>query len=166
MSGPTESATNCVRLCHLKIVPNFSGYGFSLRTDVKNNKQLIENVESGSPAEQGRLLSGDIILKINDKLVSGISHKDVVQIIKERPNEVSLLVLQPNVLAKFETYEDPVLAAARKAVIYTTPKFLMNRGALSQAERQLSRADVTTMNCVMARRRDCMANGANCPLAS
>ncbi|KAF6768639.1 hypothetical protein AHF37_12461 [Paragonimus kellicotti] len=52
MSGLTESEVNCVRLCHLNLVPNFSGYGFSLRTDVKNNKQLIENVESGSPAEK------------------------------------------------------------------------------------------------------------------
>lgn len=69
MSEIADSKTSRPRLCRLKILPNFSGYGFSLRTEAVGNVQNIEKVEKGSPAELGGLLSGDLLWTVNGKTV-------------------------------------------------------------------------------------------------
>ncbi|OON23951.1 PDZ/DHR/GLGF domain protein [Opisthorchis viverrini] len=148
MNECAESDINRVRLCHLRTLPEFSGYGFSLRTDSKNDKQLIENVESNSPAERGKLISGDIILKINGKRVAGLSHLEVVRLIQENAKEVKLLVLQPPLLSKFSEYEDLVAQAEKETIICEVQENTSNNSELTKAEKNLLRSDATTTNIV------------------
>ncbi|KER27876.1 hypothetical protein T265_05159 [Opisthorchis viverrini] len=122
MNECAESDINRVRLCHLRTLPEFSGYGFSLRTDSKNDKQLIENVESNSPAERGKLISGDIILKINGK--------------------------RPPLLSKFSEYEDLVAQAEKETIICEVQENTSNNSELTKAEKNLLRSDATTTNIV------------------
>nr|CAH8850832.1 unnamed protein product [Trichobilharzia regenti] len=124
MKDCAETKNHQARLCHLKKWPNFSGYGFSLRTDSLKNEHRVENVELLSPSESGGLLAGDIILLVNNKSVGKsrfiltviqvdrLSHIEVVKMIKEK-QDVELLVAQPYDLAYFKKFKDPLTLASK-----------------------------------------------------
>ncbi|CAH8850438.1 unnamed protein product [Trichobilharzia szidati] len=115
MKDCAETKNHQARLCHLKKWPNFSGYGFSLRTDSLKNEHRVENVEPLSPSESGGLLAGDIILLVNNKTVDRLSHIEVVKMIKEK-QDVELLVVQPYDLAYFKKFKDPLTLASKDPI--------------------------------------------------
>ncbi|VDP90296.1 unnamed protein product [Echinostoma caproni] len=165
MSDLAEIGASKPRLCHLTILPNFSGYGFSLRTEAVGNIQHIEKVESNSPAELGGLLTGDVLWKVNGKSVRGVPHREAVDYIKELKNQVHLLVLQPRVSAQYDEFTDP-LAEAEKDAVKCEIKLDESKAEpqLSRADKQLIRADATTMNRIFYKRRQQLENSANSAL--
>ncbi|XP_061724645.1 Na(+)/H(+) exchange regulatory cofactor NHE-RF1 [Cydia pomonella] len=89
------SAQTEPRLCHVRKVPDFDGYGFNLHAEKGKPGQYIGKVDEGSPAEAAGLKRGDRILEVNGNSIAGESHKQVVQRIKERPDDAELLVAAP-----------------------------------------------------------------------
>lgn len=89
------SAATEPRLCHVRKVPNFDGYGFNLHAEKGKPGQYIGKVDEGSPAEAAGLRRGDRILEVNGQSISGETHKQVVARIKQRPDEAELLVVAP-----------------------------------------------------------------------
>ncbi|CAG4989880.1 unnamed protein product [Parnassius apollo] len=83
------------RLCHVRKVPNFDGYGFNLHAEKGKPGQYIGKVDEGSPAETAGLRRGDRILEVNGQSIAGETHKQVVARIKERPDDAELLVVAP-----------------------------------------------------------------------
>ncbi|KAJ2946794.1 hypothetical protein O0L34_g12857 [Tuta absoluta] len=83
------------RLCHVRKVPNFDGYGFNLHAEKGKPGQYIGKVDDGSPAETAGLRRGDRILEVNGNSIADETHKQVVARIKERPDEAELLVVAP-----------------------------------------------------------------------
>jgi C-terminal processing protease CtpA/Prc len=90
------------RLCHLKIWPTFSGYGFNLHAEKNKPGQYIGKVDDGSPAQAAGLREGDKIVEVNGENISTSNHQAVVQQIKKNPNEAKLLVMDAETLAYFE----------------------------------------------------------------
>ncbi|CAH8571038.1 unnamed protein product [Schistosoma rodhaini] len=150
MKESAESQNHRARLCHLKLWPNFSGYGFSLRTDSVKHEHKVENVEPLSPSESGGLLNGDIILMVNKKTVDRLSHTDVVKVIKER-SDVEMLVVQPKDLAYFRKFSDVISAAIKDPILCETSEEDLNK--LTNAEKHLVKADSDTMNEIYQRQR-------------
>jgi len=83
------------RLCHIKKVDNFDGYGFNLHAEKGKPGQYIGKVDEGSPAETAGLKQGDRILEVNGESIADKTHKQVVEIIKQNANETKLLVVDP-----------------------------------------------------------------------
>lgn len=83
------------RLCLVRKVPTFDGYGFNLHAEKGKPGQYIGKVDEGSPAETAGLKRGDRILEVNGAPIAGESHKQVVARIKERADEAELLVAAP-----------------------------------------------------------------------
>lgn len=83
------------RLCRVRKVPDFDGYGFNLHAEKGKPGQYIGKVDEGSPAEAAGLHRGDRILEVNGHSIAGETHKQVVARIKERPDDADLLVAAP-----------------------------------------------------------------------
>ncbi|CAH2061202.1 unnamed protein product, partial [Iphiclides podalirius] len=83
------------RLCHVRKVPDFDGYGFNLHAEKGKPGQYIGKVDEGSPAEVAGLRRGDRILEVNGQSIAGETHKQVVARIKQRPDDAELLVVAP-----------------------------------------------------------------------
>eukprot|EP00094_Tigriopus_californicus_P002795 TCALIF_02697-PA protein Name:"Similar to SLC9A3R1 Na(+)/H(+) exchange regulatory cofactor NHE-RF1 (Gallus gallus)" AED:0.15 eAED:0.15 QI:0/0/0/0.5/1/1/2/0/122 len=79
ISGPT-------RTCTIKRPTEKESDDRSLGFDVASMNSLrghfVDAVSAGSPAEKGGLRQGDMIEKVNGKLVRNLSHKDLVDHIK------------------------------------------------------------------------------------
>ncbi|CAH8537863.1 unnamed protein product [Heterobilharzia americana] len=155
MKNCAEMGNHRARLCHLKKWPNFSGYGFSLRTDSYKKEHRVENVEPFSPSQSGGLLTGDIILLVNSRTVDHLSHNEVVKLIKEKV-DVELLVVQPNDLAHFRKFDDPMHMASKDPIRCETSEEEMNQ--LTGAERHLIKADSDTLNEIYERKRQLAIN--------
>ncbi|RZB38812.1 PDZ domain containing protein [Asbolus verrucosus] len=89
------------RLCHIKKWDNFDGYGFNLHAEKGKPGQYIGKVDDNSPAEAAGLRQGDRILKVNGESIANKTHKQVVELIKNLPEETKLLVVDP--------HEDPII---------------------------------------------------------
>jgi len=62
---------DCVaRLCHLKIWPDFDGYGFNLHADRATPGQYVGKVDEGSPAEAAGLRLNDHIVQVRELLLN------------------------------------------------------------------------------------------------
>ncbi|KAI5637945.1 PDZ domain (Also known as DHR or GLGF) domain-containing protein [Phthorimaea operculella] len=83
------------RLCRIKKVPDFDGYGFNLHAEKGKPGHYIGKVDVGSPAETAGLRTGDRLLEVNGHSIGDETHKQVVARIKERPNDAELLVVAP-----------------------------------------------------------------------
>ncbi|XP_073958873.1 LOW QUALITY PROTEIN: Na(+)/H(+) exchange regulatory cofactor NHE-RF1-like [Choristoneura fumiferana] len=94
-NGTATAAAPEPRLCHVRKVPTFDGYGFNLHAEKGKPGQYIGKVDEGSPAEAAGLRRGDRILEVNGNSIAGETHKQVVARIKERPDDASLLVAAP-----------------------------------------------------------------------
>jgi len=81
------------RLCHLIKWPDFDGYGFNLHGEKSKPGQYIGKVDKDSPADLAGLKANDRILEVNGTNISNENHKQVVQRIKDIPNETKLLVI-------------------------------------------------------------------------
>ncbi|XP_061433001.1 Na(+)/H(+) exchange regulatory cofactor NHE-RF2-like [Lethenteron reissneri] len=88
-----EDYDGSARLC--RIVKAKAGYGFHLHSDKVRLSQFIHKVEPGSAAELAGVRAGDRILEVNGVNVEAKSHQEVVSIIKEKPGETTLLVIDP-----------------------------------------------------------------------
>jgi len=81
------------RLCHIRKVPDFDGYGFNLRAERGKPGQFIGDVDEGSPAAAAGLRDGDRIVEVNGSNVAGETHQQVVDRIRAVSDEVKLLVV-------------------------------------------------------------------------
>ena len=91
------------RTCHLKRLCEYKEYGFYLYQEESKPNQVVGIVDEGSSAEKSGLKVGDIILEVNEKDVRNKNHTEVVEMMKENPLEIKLLVV--NREAK-DFYED------------------------------------------------------------
>ena len=90
------------RLCHLKIWPDYQGYGFNLHAEKDKGKgQRVGKVDANSPAERAGLRDGDKIIEVNGQNMANEDHKSVVSGIKSDPTQVKLLVVDS---AAFDYY--------------------------------------------------------------
>jgi len=88
----TEHVTGS-RLCHLRIRPDFQGYGFNLQAEKGKPGQFIGKVEANSPAEESGLRIGDRLLEVNGSNVTAETHSQVVQRVKAVAGYCSMLVI-------------------------------------------------------------------------
>ncbi|XP_041983555.1 Na(+)/H(+) exchange regulatory cofactor NHE-RF2 [Aricia agestis] len=112
-TAPAES-----RLCHVRKVPNFDGYGFNLHAEKGKPGQYIGKVDEGSPAETAGLKRGDRILEVNGQSIAGETHKQVVARIKQRPDDAELLVVAAapgELVPDFDTVDRPASAGSGSA---------------------------------------------------
>ncbi|KAK4886002.1 hypothetical protein RN001_002273 [Aquatica leii] len=80
------------RLIQLHRGRNTDGFGFSVRGDAP---VIIANVETNSLAEFGGVKEGDFIVNIAEKDVKWSSHDDVVKLIKNAGDSLSLKLVTP-----------------------------------------------------------------------
>ena len=65
------------RQCHIKIWPDFQGYGFNLHAEKGKPGQFIGKVDPGSPAEAAGLKQGDRIIEVNGQNIAQDNHSQV-----------------------------------------------------------------------------------------
>ena len=75
--------------------PDFKGYGFNLQAEQGRSGHFIGHVDAASPAEAAGLRGGDHIVEVNDANVQLETHTQVVGHIREQPNVVRLLAIEP-----------------------------------------------------------------------
>ncbi|XP_059615043.1 Na(+)/H(+) exchange regulatory cofactor NHE-RF1 [Phlebotomus argentipes] len=97
-SAEAVEARKKPRVCHVVKREDFDGYGFNLHAEKGKPGQYIGKVDENSPAEMAGLRQGDRIIEVNDVNIGTETHKQVVQRIKANPNEVKLLVVDPEVI--------------------------------------------------------------------
>jgi C-terminal processing protease CtpA/Prc len=80
-----------VRLCRLRTWPNYKGLGFYI---MKRSRppHLISLVESNSPAAAGGLKIWDVLLAVNNKIVSDTDYAQLVIILKAALNGTNCLL--------------------------------------------------------------------------
>ena len=124
----SQKNTDCpfARTCHLKRQCEYKEYGFYLYQEESNPNQVVGIVDEGSSAEKSGLKVGDIILEVNEKDVRNKNHIEVVDMMKENPLEIKLLVV--NREAK-DFYED------QKRI--KTENYLQSRESTSSCEYML-----------------------------
>ncbi|KAM4795596.1 Na(+)/H(+) exchange regulatory cofactor NHE-RF3 [Rhinophrynus dorsalis] len=69
------------------------GYGFCLRIEKDEVGHLVRSIEAGSSADKAGLKDGDRVLRVNRTFVDNKEHAEVVSLIKDSGNSVTLLVL-------------------------------------------------------------------------
>uniref|UniRef100_A0A3Q3IXS9 PDZ domain-containing protein n=1 Tax=Monopterus albus TaxID=43700 RepID=A0A3Q3IXS9_MONAL len=89
--SPEPTDELCPRLCHL--VKEDNGYGFSLHSNKTKGGQFVHSVDPGSAAESADIRPGDRILEVNGVNIEGLTHSEVVALIKSGREEVRLLVV-------------------------------------------------------------------------
>lgn len=114
MSANGSAATES-RVCHVRKMPDFDGYGFNLHAEKGKPGQYIGKVDDGSPAERAGLKRGDRILEVNGNSITGETHKQVVARIKERPDDAELLVVASPVGEPLPGLETPPATRASAA---------------------------------------------------
>lgn len=83
-------------LVHLEKEPQELSFGFTIAQDESaDGMHFITAVAAGGPADRdGRIQPGDILLMVNDQDIAGLDHEQIVEMVRSRPNTVSLLVFQ------------------------------------------------------------------------
>lgn len=94
-------ARDQIRLCSVKKWSDYDGYGFNLHNEKGRPGHFVGSVEPHSPAAAAGLLEGDQIFEVNNGSVRSDDHNTVIQRIKMRPDEVTLLVATPAVGAQY-----------------------------------------------------------------
>lgn len=95
-NGKQSTNQTAARSCHVMKWDNFDGYGFNLHAEKGKPGQYIGKVDEGSPAESAGLRQGDKILEVNGIPIGDKTHKQVVELIKSRQNDTTMLVVDPN----------------------------------------------------------------------
>jgi len=109
------------RLCHIRKVPDFDGYGFNLHAERGKPGQFIGKVDEGSPAAAAGLRDGDRIVEVNGTNVALETHQQVVECIKAVPEEVRLLVVDVNAEAFYREHNVVVTVNMPNVVVMETP---------------------------------------------
>lgn len=81
------------RLCVVRSWKDGKGYGFNMQAQKNKSGQFVGKVDPASPASFSGLKDKDRIVEVNGKNVENVSHKEVVELIKSIPDEVTLLVV-------------------------------------------------------------------------
>lgn len=117
MNIQQPAATPCARLCHLKKVTYFDGYGFNLHNDKSKVGHFIGKVDAGSPAELAGLRYGDRVVEVNATNVNNENHQQVIERIKAVPKETKLLVVD-QIADEFFTVNKIVISGTMPNIIY------------------------------------------------
>ena len=83
------------RLCIIRTWSDFKGYGFNLQAEQGRTGHFIGRVDAGSPAEVAGLRGGDHVIEVNNSNVQSETHSQVVSRIREQPDVVRLLAIEP-----------------------------------------------------------------------
>ncbi|XP_041715065.1 Na(+)/H(+) exchange regulatory cofactor NHE-RF1 isoform X1 [Coregonus clupeaformis] len=89
------------RLCSMK--KGAKGYGFNLHSEKSKPGQYIRAVDEDSPAAKAGLKPQDKIVQVNSMSVVGMQHSEVVAAIKAGGDETSLLVVDREAEAFFNS---------------------------------------------------------------
>ncbi|XP_061081037.1 Na(+)/H(+) exchange regulatory cofactor NHE-RF1-like [Conger conger] len=89
------------RLCVLKKGPE--GYGFNLHSDSSRPGQYVRVIDQDSPAQRAGLRPKDKIIQVNGVAVGRKPHSEVVLAIRAGGDRVSLLVVDPETDAFFQS---------------------------------------------------------------
>jgi len=110
-----------VRLCRLRVWPNFKGLGFNLEASPRP-PHVIRLVESNSPASAGGLKILDAILEVNQQDVSAADYNKVREAIKaarDANGPIDLLVCEQRILQERKKKNLPINRTS--PVVITTP---------------------------------------------
>ncbi|XP_068098956.1 Na(+)/H(+) exchange regulatory cofactor NHE-RF4 isoform X2 [Hyperolius riggenbachi] len=79
----------------LHICRGSQGYGFLLRQEkcIGGLGQFLRELDPGLPAEDAGMCEGDRLLGVNGKIVEDLEHEDIVSLIQESGNQVTLFVI-------------------------------------------------------------------------
>ena len=91
-------SSHTIRLCQLKIWPDFPGYGFNLHAEKGKSAQFIGKIDPKSPAEAAGLREGDRIMEVNGVSVVNETHSEVVKRIKTDPKQVNILFYKKKIV--------------------------------------------------------------------
>ncbi|RXM36888.1 FERM and PDZ domain-containing protein 2 [Acipenser ruthenus] len=93
-----ENGMSCIIQIEFK-KPERGGFGFALVGGNNGSVLQVKAISPGSVSDlDGRLKVGDILLEVNDDIVSGLSHSKVVEILRKAEGAVKLTVCR-NILA-------------------------------------------------------------------
>jgi len=120
MSSIPEDAP-APRLCHIRKVADFNGFGFNLHAERGKPGQFIGIVDEGSPAAAAGLRDGDRIVEVNGSNVALENHQQVVERIRAEPDEVRLLVVDVDAEAFYREHNIIVTATMPNVVMMETP---------------------------------------------
>lgn len=109
------------RLCILRKVPQFSGYGFNLQAK-PNQGHFIGKVDTGSPAQAADLREGDRLIEVNDVNVEKATHAEAVTLIKQRSDEVVLLVADETTFLYYRERGIPITNALLQDTPFTAAR--------------------------------------------
>ncbi len=72
---------------------DYGGIGATVRMDEKTGEKVIVEVQKGKPAEKAGLKAGDVIQKVGDKNVTGMTLTDAINLIKGEEGKKSVLTI-------------------------------------------------------------------------
>ncbi|XP_040181443.1 Na(+)/H(+) exchange regulatory cofactor NHE-RF4 [Rana temporaria] len=83
------------RTKNLHLVRSPEGYGFLLRQEkcLGGQGQFLRELDPGLPAEVSGMREGDRLLAVNGQSVQDLEHEDIVNLIQQSGNQVSLVVI-------------------------------------------------------------------------
>lgn len=78
---------------------------------------IHEVLPHGCAAADGRLTAGDIILRVNDRDLRSLSHRQAISILRQAPSVIQLLILRDSELTddQSEKYDVIVTEVIKKA---------------------------------------------------
>jgi len=117
----TAVDTPVPRLCHIRKVPDFDGYGFNLQAESGRPGQFVHDVDERSPAATAGLRDGDRIVEVNGTNVALENHQQVVERIRAVPGEVKLLVVDVDADAFYRKHDVVVSSTMSGVVVMETP---------------------------------------------
>lgn len=96
----------------------YKGIGVEVKVD-ENQKLVVKNVFEDSPAKKSNILSGDIIIAINEVNVEGKSAQEAVTIIQDAQNDnIKLTILRDNQEIIAELVKENLFIPAVSSKIY------------------------------------------------
>jgi predicted metalloprotease with PDZ domain len=110
------------RLCILRKVPQFAGYGFNLQAK-PNQGHFIGKVDPSSPAQSADLREGDRLIEVNDVNVEKSTHSEAVTLIKQRPDEVVLFVVDDATDSYYRERGIPITMALLRDTPFAATRF-------------------------------------------
>jgi len=115
-----------IRLCRLRVWPNFEGLGFNLEASTRP-PHIIRLVESNSPAAAGGLKILDVILAVNQQDVSEADYNQVRNAIKTARDSnapIELLVVEQRFYQALKKKNLPIDPSS--ATVINTPASMPN----------------------------------------